>query len=53
MGFNPKSATAYQLTGTNGWNSGEGQVKMETKAANLSGAYSFPAASVTILEVTP
>ncbi|MNY83484.1 hypothetical protein D3C86_2262930 [compost metagenome] len=53
MGFNPKSATAYQLSGTAGWNSGEGQVKMETKAANLNGAYSFPAASVTILEVTP
>lgn len=53
LGFSPKSATAYQLTGTAGWESGEGQVKMDTKPANLNGAYSFPAASVTILEVTP
>ncbi len=53
LGFTPKSATAHVLSGTAGWDSDENNTKVETKAVGLNGAYSFPAASVTILEITP
>ncbi len=52
LGFTPKQVTAHTLRGNSGWNSTT-DVYTTSTAASLSGAYTFPKASVTILEVTP
>ncbi|HEY9856971.1 MAG TPA: hypothetical protein V6D05_14610, partial [Stenomitos sp.] len=53
LGLNPRNVNAYVLSGSNGWDSDENSTHVETKAVSLNGAYTFPAASVTILEITP
>ncbi|HEY9855993.1 MAG TPA: hypothetical protein V6D05_09670, partial [Stenomitos sp.] len=52
LGFTPKQVTAYTLRGNSGWNS-TNDVSTSTTSTSLANGYTFPKASVTILEVTP
>jgi hypothetical protein len=49
VGFKPSSVTAYQLKGTNGWDSANGDIATLNNAS-LDG-FNFPKASVTIFEI--
>ncbi len=53
LGFTPKAATAHVLKGSNGWASDHTNTSVSSASANLSKAYTFPRASVTIFEITP
>ncbi|MOA55868.1 hypothetical protein D3C78_1797440 [compost metagenome] len=53
LGLNPRSVTAYTLAGSAGWNSDHNDASVTTRSVSLNGAYTFPKASITILEITP
>ncbi|MNK95315.1 hypothetical protein D3C87_1155460 [compost metagenome] len=53
LGLNPRSVTAYELKGSAGWNSDHSSASVSTKPVSLNTPYTFPKASITILEITP
>lgn len=52
-GLTPRKAIAYQLSGPSGWDTGPEAATERELAVDVSQPVSFPAASITLLELTP
>lgn len=53
LGLLGSRATAYELAGTNGWQSDPSQTRVTIRPVDLAAPVAFPGASLTILEITP